>query len=143
MPDVAHPDRQPTQPPLGLPAWPPRSVPAEIEARWRADGMWTDDSLGMLLDHGLRARPDLACRVYSDARPSSSTFADLRADALAVAGALQARGIGAGDPVAFHLPNWREAIVSFYAAAFLGAVVVPIVHFYGPKEVGYILQRQG
>ena len=29
----------------------------------------------------------------------------------------------------------------FYAAAMLGAVVVPIVHFYGPKEVGYILRR--
>jgi acyl-CoA synthetase (AMP-forming)/AMP-acid ligase II len=45
--------------------------------------------------------------------------------------------------VAFHLPNWREAIVSFYAAAFLGAPVVPIVHSYGPKEVGYILRRTG
>ncbi len=51
------------------------------------------------------------------------------------------RGIGPGDAVAFQLPNWLEAAATFYAVAYLGAVVVPIVHFYGPKEVGYILRK--
>ena len=41
--------------------------------------------------------------------------------------------------VAFQLPNWVEAAATFWASAFLGAVVVPIVHFYGPREVGFIL----
>jgi acyl-CoA synthetase len=41
--------------------------------------------------------------------------------------------------VAFQLPNWAEAAAVFWASAFLGAVVVPIVHFYGRKEAGYIL----
>jgi acyl-CoA synthetase (AMP-forming)/AMP-acid ligase II len=45
--------------------------------------------------------------------------------------------------VAFQLPNWVEAAATFYAAAMLGAVVVPIVHFYGPKEVSYILGESG
>ena len=36
-------------------------------------------------------------------------------------------------------PNWVEAGITFWAAAYLGAVVVPVVHFYGAKEVGYIL----
>ena len=31
--------------------------------------------------------------------------------------------------------------MSFWAAAFLGAIVTPIVHFYGAKEVDYILRR--
>jgi acyl-CoA synthetase len=31
----------------------------------------------------------------------------------------------------------------FYGAGLLGAVVVPIVHFYGAKEVRYILERSG
>jgi len=39
------------------------------------------------------------------------------------------------------LPNWLEAAATFYAIAYLGAVVVPIVHFYGTKEVGYILRK--
>lgn len=32
-----------------------------------------------------------------------------------------------------------EAAAAFWASAFLGAVVVPIVHFYGRKEVAHIL----
>src|SRR5207248_4227221 len=38
------------------------------------------------------------------------------------------------------LPNWVEAGITFWAAAYLGAVMVPIVHFYGAKEVEYILR---
>jgi acyl-CoA synthetase (AMP-forming)/AMP-acid ligase II len=41
--------------------------------------------------------------------------------------------------VVVQLPNWVEAGIAFWAAAYLGAVVVPIVHFYGAKEVDYIL----
>jgi acyl-CoA synthetase (AMP-forming)/AMP-acid ligase II len=36
-----------------------------------------------------------------------------------------------------------EAAATFWATAFLGAVPVPIVHFYGPKEVGFILRQSG
>ncbi|MBL7499756.1 AMP-binding protein [Frankia sp. CNm7] len=80
-------------------------------------------------------------RVHSLERPWEGSFAELWARTLAVAGGLAARGIGPGDAVAFQLPNWAEAAVTFYAASVLGAVVVPIVHFYGPKEVSYILRR--
>src|ERR1700704_2755858 len=54
---------------------------------------------------------------------------------------MRARGVKPGDAIAFQLPNWLEAAATFYAIAYLGAVVVPIVHFYGPKEVAYILSR--
>src|SRR4051794_35153756 len=54
---------------------------------------------------------------------------------------MRARGVRPGDAIAFQLPNWLEAAATFYAVAYLGAVVVPIVHFYGPKEVAYILSR--
>jgi len=56
-----------------------------------------------------------------------------------LAAGLRARGVGAGDVVAFQLPNWMEAAATFWAAAFLGAVVVPIVHFYGRKELAHIV----
>jgi acyl-CoA synthetase (AMP-forming)/AMP-acid ligase II len=45
--------------------------------------------------------------------------------------------------VAFQLPNWVEAAATFYAVTLLGATVAPIVHFYGHKEVGYILRQSG
>jgi len=42
--------------------------------------------------------------------------------------------------VVSQVPNCVEAGITFWAAAYLGAVMIPIVHFYGPKEVGYILR---
>ena len=78
----------------------------------------------------------IACRTA--ARSARSTRSPRR-----VAAGLRARGIGPGDAVAFQLPNWREAAATFYAITYLGAIVVPIVHFYGPKEVGYILRKTG
>ena len=78
--------------------------------------------------------------VHSKVRPWNGTFADVDRAARALAGALRARGVGPGDVVVVQLPNWVEAGITFWAAAYLGAVVVPIVHFYGPKEVEYILR---
>ncbi len=46
-----------------------------------------------------------------------------------------------GDVVAFQLPNCVEAGITFYAAALLGVVLVPVVHFYGHRELGYILRQ--
>ena len=69
--------------------------------------------------------------------PAPSAMSRLLARRLAAG--LRARGVGPGDVVAFQLPNWMEAAATFWASAFLSAVVVPIVHFYGPKELGYIL----
>ena len=78
-------------------------------------------------------------RVHSTVRPYAGTFGDVEHVARRLAAGLQARGVGPGDVVAFQLPNWMEAAATFWASALLGAVVVPIVHFYGRKEVGYIL----
>jgi acyl-CoA synthetase (AMP-forming)/AMP-acid ligase II len=72
-------------------------------------------------------------------RPFAGTFADVELQARRLAAGLRRRGVQAGAVVALQLPNWMEAAVSFWASAFLGAVVVPIVHFYGRKELGHIL----
>src|SRR5205823_9779935 len=82
-------------------------------------------------------------KVRSATRPWSGTFADVLASSRRVAGGLARLGVGPGDVVAFQLPNWVEAALVFYGAGLLGAVVVPIVHFYGPREVRYILERSG
>jgi acyl-CoA synthetase len=123
------------------PDWGLRATPPELERRWRAAGWWDDATLGQLLDTGLQRHGQLPCRIHSRLRPWSGTLGEVRERARRVAGGLRDRGIRPGDAVAFQLPNWEEAAVTFYAACFLGAVVVPIVHFYGAKEVGYILRR--
>ena len=121
--------------------WTLRATPPELEARWRAEGLWDDRTLGELLHDGLAAHPEIPCRVHAADRPWSGTFGDLHLEARQLAGGLRAKGVGPGDAVGFQLPNWHEAMTTFWAAAFLGAVVVPIVHSYGPKEVAYIAER--
>src|SRR5262249_39306228 len=84
-------------------------------------------------------RGDRFC-VHSAVHPWSGTFADVDRAARALATSLRASGVGVGDVVVCHLPNWAEAGITFWAAAYLGAVIVPVVHFYGAKELDYILR---
>jgi acyl-CoA synthetase (AMP-forming)/AMP-acid ligase II len=48
-----------------------------------------------------------------------------------------------GDVVSYQLPNRVETLITLYGAALAGATLVPIVHFYGPHEVRFILQQVG
>ncbi len=123
------------------PGWSLRTVPPELERQWLTAGHWDDRTLGGQLDRALRTHAGQQFRIHSEQRPWTGTFGSVAERARRLAGALVERGVGPGDVVAFQLPNWVEAAVTFYAGALLGAVVVPIVHFYGPKEVGYILRR--
>ncbi|MDT3443330.1 MULTISPECIES: AMP-binding protein [unclassified Pseudofrankia] len=117
-----------------------RTIPAELVKRYEAEGWWTRETLGDLLAAGLAAAPDAQFRVHSDVRPYEGTLRDVERLARRLAAGLRARGVGPGDVVAVQLPNWVEAAATFWASTFLGAVVVPIVHFYGRKELGYILR---
>ena len=116
-----------------------RTIPAELVNRYEAEGWWTRETIGDLLTRGLAAAPETAFRVHSAVRPWEGTFGEVELTARRLAAGLRERGIVPGDVVALQLPNWMEAAAVFWASAFLGAVVVPIVHFYGRKEVGYIL----
>ena len=120
--------------------WQLREVPAALRRRYLDEGWWTDETLGATVERGLASMAELPFRVHSSARPWSGTFADIDRAARAMATSLVARGVRPGDVVVFQLPNWVEAGITFWAAAYVGAVVVPIVHFYGPKEVDYILR---
>jgi acyl-CoA synthetase (AMP-forming)/AMP-acid ligase II len=114
-------------------------VPGELAERYRAEGWWDDATLGRMVADGLDQLGHSAFRVRSKLRPWTGTFHDVDRAARSLAGSLRARGVGPGDVVVMQLPNWVEAGITFWAAAYLGAVIVPVVHFYGPKEVGYIL----
>lgn len=122
----------------GREGWQLRTVPPDLVERYVAAGWWTDGGLGDMVAAGLDRRA-ATFRVLSKARPWSGTFADVDRAARVLAASLRARGVGPGDVVVLQLPNWVEAGIAFWAAAYLGAVVVPVVHFYGAKEVEYIL----
>lgn len=116
-----------------------RRISDDLAKRYRAEGWWTQDTLGDLLARGLAAHPGTTFCVHSTVRQWSGTYRDVELVARRLAAGLRARGVGPGDVVAFQLPNWMEAAATFWASALLGAVTVPIVHFYGRKEVGHIM----
>jgi acyl-CoA synthetase len=116
-------------------------MPADLAERYRREGAWDDRSLGQFLADALLSDPSRRFRIWSPTNPTTSTVGEVYEEARRVAGGLRALGLGPGDLVAFQLPNWVEAAVTFYACAMLGVTLVPIVHFYGPKEVGFILRQ--
>jgi acyl-CoA synthetase (AMP-forming)/AMP-acid ligase II len=72
-----------------------------------------------------------------------TTVGEIHTLAQRVAAALQGRGVRPGDAVAVQLPNGIEASVAYEAVLLAGAVLVPIVHIYGPNEVRFILEQSG
>ena len=113
--------------------WGRAPVPQELAASYRAAGYWTDQTLGEAVAAGLAANPRAEFRVHSKIHPFDGTIGEIDRAARVLATNLAARGIGPGSVVVSQQPNWVEAGITFWAAAYLGAVVIPIVHFYGPK----------
>lgn len=73
--------------------------------------------------------------------PQRLTYGQVNARAEALAAALCELGIEAGDRVALNLPNWPEFLVSAFAAAKLGAVVVPLNPKFTTTELQYMLRH--
>ena len=76
----------------GKSMWELRAVPAELRARYLAEGWWTDDTFASFMDREIGAAPDLTFRVWSTIHPWVGTIGELY-DAVAAAGHL-AHGLG-------------------------------------------------
>ncbi|MFR9804987.1 AMP-binding protein [Pseudonocardia sp. RS010] len=68
------------------------------------------------------------------------SFAELDDRARRAATGLRALGVGRGDAVALYLPMVAEAVVAFYAAARLGAVLVPLFSGFAAGAIASRLQ---
>jgi fatty-acyl-CoA synthase len=97
---------------------------------------------------GLSVADSLAVRVAEDPQRPFVAFGDRRltygqvdAQSTALAAALHGLGIEAGDRIALTLPNWPEFVVTVFAAAKLGAVIVPLNPKYTTPELQYMLRH--
>ncbi len=109
-------------------------------ASFYESGQWRPETLLDYLDAHVAAQPD---RVFITDDNLGLTFRELRDQALALAAALAARGMRAGDRVAVQMPSWVEFAVITTALSRLGAIMVPIMPIYRTDEVGYILENSG
>jgi len=108
----------------------------ELAARWRRDGLWRGETIWHAFAATAQRVGARSAVVEGDVR---TTFGALAVAAERLAGGLAARGVAAGDVVAFQLPNWTETLVVLLAAARLGAVANPILPIYRRREVRFIL----
>ena len=121
--------------------WMRRTVPQDLVQAYEAQGWWTGDTLGRKISDWLAANPAATVNIWSKTHPWRGTYADIDAEARQLVTLLSNAGIEPGAVVAFQVPNWREAVVSFAALAMGGYLLVPIVHIYGRKELSFILQQ--
>jgi cyclohexanecarboxylate-CoA ligase len=110
-------------------------APPDVRARWRAEGVWTDETL---LDRLARADGSQLALVDG---PRRLTVGDLRARSDRYAAALWSRGVRPGSVVCFQLPNWWEAVAFCWAVWQCGAIASPITPALRAHEVGFILQQ--
>lgn len=97
---------------------------------------------------GLSVADSLAVRAREDAeRPfvicgkRRFTYGRVERDAASLAAALHELGIEPSDRIALNLPNWAEFVVAMFAAAKLGAIVVPLNPRFTTHELQYMLRH--
>ncbi|TQC50104.1 AMP-dependent synthetase [Rhodococcus sp. WS4] len=91
------------------------------------------------------ADPAVADRVAvaheaEDGTVRSLSYRELAADVERAAAGLRELGVGKGDAVALFLPMIPEAVVSVYAVARLGAVLVPLFSGFAPSAIASRIQ---
>jgi fatty-acyl-CoA synthase len=102
-------------------------------------------TVGALLDEAAEAWPDheaVAYSAYDDLGITARwTFGELRERSLAVARALVAEGLEAGERLAVWATNRPEWIEIQYGAAYAGLVLVPLNPLYRADEVRFVLGK--
>lgn len=112
----------------------------QVESAGHADPRVLDRRrcvLRYLLDDFAAAQPDAVYAVFEDG--GQWTYAALRDLVVRKAAGLQALGVARGDHVAVWLPSGREALITFYAINYLGAVFVPFNTAYRGAILEHVL----
>ncbi len=83
-------------------------------------------------------RPDAPFLLAGD---RTLTYAEVARQSRALAVGLRNLGVEPGDRIALDLPNWPEFAVTAFAAAELGAIIVPLDPGYTPRELQFMLRN--
>ena len=68
-------------------------------------------------------------------------YEEAAAQSATLARGLLASGVGKGSRVGLLMPNSPDFVTAWFAAARIGAVIVPINTFYKPKELAFVLDH--
>ncbi len=99
---------------------------------------FADCSVAQVLEAQAQERPNSVFLIYGDKR---LTYGQVDARASALAAALAELGVEPGDRVAVDMPNWPEFVLAMFAAAKLGAIIVPLNPRFTIPELQYMLRH--
>jgi crotonobetaine/carnitine-CoA ligase len=104
-----------------------------------------DRTLASILASGARRHPDRTLLVYDDGETEEVTYswAQMAERSDAVASELERRGVKPGDRIHIHLPNRPEFMIVWFAAARMGASIVPTNTASPAPEVAYAVEHSG
>ncbi len=90
-----------------------------------------------MLDAAVAASPDEVAIVEGD---RAIRYAELATEVDALTARLHHQGIRPGDRVALFLPNGADFVIGYFAAASIGAIIVPLNHGYQKNELRYFIE---
>jgi fatty-acyl-CoA synthase len=96
------------------------------------------DHLAALFAAQAEAHPEREFLVFGSRR---MTYAQVAREAVALAEAFGGLGLKPGDRLAVDLPNWPEWVIALLAAAYRGAVLVPLDPSLSLHELKYQLRH--
>ena len=95
--------------------------------------------LRYLVDRWAHEQPDKVHIAFEDGEKWD--FAEIRRRTIQKAAGFQKLGVKQGDRIAVWLPNGREAITTFYAINYLGAVFVPFNTAYRGNLLAHVIRN--
>lgn len=122
-------------------------VPADPARRveYYERGWWREETFLGDLRRAATQRPSAAAVIaYENGLPARSlSYRELAGTVDRFAGALIELGVGAGDVVVAHLPNWWMLTPLYLACARIRAVIATVIPPFGGRELSYILRVTG
>lgn len=97
-------------------------------------------SVASILAEAARQNPDRTAVIFGE---QQITYGRLWWETRRYAGALRARGVGHGTPVAVLIPNVPDFPRAYFAILALGGVVVPVHALLKADEIEYVLRDSG
>jgi fatty-acyl-CoA synthase len=95
-------------------------------------------SVAQVLEERAREHPDRVFLIFGDRR---LTYRQVDCPRLGACRRAARTRREPGDRIALDLPNWPEFVLSMFAAAKLGAVIVPLNPRYTVPELQYMLRH--
>jgi cyclohexanecarboxylate-CoA ligase len=111
-------------------------------AEYYKRGWWRSETFLDDLWRAARDRPDAAAVIAYEngAHATTLTYRRLAETVDQFAGALLELGVGRGDVVVVHLPNWWMLSPLYLACSRIGAVVASVIPPFGGRELSHVLR---